>query len=85
MFISTGFDYLNKHNPHIVCDKDFVVLTFTPSPSTFSLWDNPEKLSLKSTRTILVLLAYILYELYNSKRRKSEPHGINVADTTTKK
>ena len=33
----------------------------------------------------MVLLAYILHILYNSKGRKNEPSGINVADTTRKK
>ena len=71
MFISTGFDYLNVHNPHIVCDKDYLVLTLTPSPSTFAVWEIPE-----------ILLAYILYILDNSKGINV---GITVADTTTKK
>ena len=85
MFISTGCDYLNIHNPHIVCDKDSVVLTLTPSLSAFLLWENDEILTLKHKHTILVLLAYILHVLYNSERRKTELHGINVGDTTTKK
>ena len=83
MFISTGFHYLNVHNPHIVCDKDSAVLTLTPSPRIFPLWENPEIFSLKHKHTILVLPAYILYVMYNSNGR--EPHGINVADTATKK
>ena len=83
--ISIGFDYLNVHNPHIVCDKGSVVLTFTPSPDTFPLREIPEILSLKHKHIVLVLLAYISYILYNSKGRENEPYGINVADTTTTK
>ena len=30
MLVATGFDYLNVLSPHIVCDKDFVGLTFPP-------------------------------------------------------
>lgn len=72
IFISTGFDYLTAHNPHIVCDIDSVVLTLTLSPGTFPLLENPEILSLKDKHTIVVLLAYILYILYNSKERKMD-------------
>ena len=33
IFIATGFDYRNMHNPEIVCDKDSVMLAFTPHPA----------------------------------------------------
>lgn len=69
--ISTGFDYLNVHNPHIVYDKVSVVLAFTPSPTKFSLRENPEVLSLKNKHTISGFnYIYFVYTVQFKRKNK---------------